>query len=104
MNFMLDWPELVALIFLIIGLVFALTANNAIVLYVVCFIMGLIFGRMWYRFKLNSAIPLFILIMGLFLGLALGGIWANLRIITLVLLAGWIAGYWLHAKKIVRSF
>lgn len=103
MDFMFDWPETVALLFLIIGFAFALFSGNVFVLYSVCFLMGLVFGRLWYRFRMSQCIPLFIVVMAFFLGFILGGIWANLRVIALLLLAGILAGYWLHSKKIIRS-
>jgi len=103
MVFLLDWPETVGLLFLIIGFVLAIMSGNAVVLYITCFLMGLIFGRMWYKFRVSQCIPLFIVVMAFFLGFILGGIYANLRIIALLLLAGILVGYWLHAKKIIRS-
>ena len=103
MNLIFDWPETVGLLFLIIGLVLALFSGNAVVLYSVCFIMGLVFGRMWYKFRASHCIPLFLAVMAFFLGFILGGIWAHLRIIALALLAGILLGYWLHEKKIIRT-
>jgi hypothetical protein len=41
--------------------------------------------------------------MAFFLGFLLGGIWANIRIISFIMLAGILAGYYLHAKKIIRT-
>ena len=101
---MLDWPEMVATVALIIGFAFALFSGNALTLYLICFLAGLLFGRLWFKVRMSHCIPLFLVIMAFFLGFILGGIWANLRIIAIVLLAGILAGYWLHAKKIIRSF
>ncbi len=103
-NVMLDWPELLATIVLIIGFAFALFSGNAVTLYLICFLTGLLFGRLWFKVRMSHCIPLFLTIMAFFLGFILGGIWANLRIIAIVLLAGILIGYWLHAKKIIRSF
>jgi membrane-associated HD superfamily phosphohydrolase len=100
----LDWPELVATVVLIIGFAFALFSGNAAILYLVCFLTGLFFGRLWHKVKMSHSVPLFLAIMAFFLGFILGGIWANIRIITITLLAGILAGYWLHEKKIIRSF
>ncbi len=103
MNVMFDWPESVAFLFLIIGVVMALFSGNIYILYTVCFLVGLVFGRVWYRLRMSECIPLFLAIMAFFLGFILGGIFANLRIIALVLIAGILVGYWLHEKKIIRS-
>ena len=102
-NLMLDWPEIAALFFLIIGFFTALFSGNAITLYSVCFLTGLLFGRVWYKYRKKESIPVFLFIVALFLGFVLGAIWANLRLISLMLLAGILIGYWLHAKKIIRT-
>jgi hypothetical protein len=102
-NLLLDWPELIAFAFLIIGLIMAIFSGNTLILYTVCFLMGLFFGRMWYKLRKSESIALFLIIMAFFLGFLLGGIWANIRAIALVLLAGILAGYYLHAKKIIRT-
>lgn len=99
-----DWPELTAIVVLIIGFAFALFSRNSVTLYLVCFFTGLLFGRLWFKVRMSHCIPLFLAIMAFFLGFILGGIWANLRIIAIVLLAGILIGYWLHEKKIIRSF
>ena len=101
---LLDWPEMAATFALVIGFLFALASGNAIILYLVCFLMGLLFGRLWFKVKMSHCVPLFLAIMTFFLGFILGGFWANLRIIAIALLAGILLGYWLHEKKIIRSF
>ena len=100
---MFDWPEMLSLLFLLGGFLMAIFSGNPMVLYTVCFLTGLLFGRTWYKFKLSHCIPVFLVIMSFFLGFLLGGIFANLRIIALALLAGILIGYWLHAKKIIRT-
>lgn len=102
-NLLLDWPELIAFAFLIIGLAMAIFSGNTLILYTVCFLMGLFFGRMWYKLRKSETIALFLIIMAFFLGFLLGGIWANIRIISFILLAGILAGYYLHSKKIIRT-
>ena len=100
---MFDWPEILSLLVLIIGFLMAVFSGNATVLYSVCFLTGLLFGRVWYKFKLSHVNPAFLLIMAFFLGFILGGIFYNLRIIALLLLAGILIRYWLHAKKLIRT-
>jgi 4-hydroxybenzoate polyprenyltransferase len=100
---MFDWPEMLSLLFLVGGFFMAIFSDNAMALYTVCFLTGLLFGRVWYKFKLSHCIPVFLVIMSFFLGFILGGIFANLRIIALALLAGILIGYWLHSRKIIRT-
>ena len=103
MDLMLDWTEVVALSVLIVGFGMALIAANALTVYAVCFLMGLLFGRIWYRFRLSNCMPLFFAVMAFFLGFILGGMYANMRVIALLLLAGMLSSYWLHTKKIIRT-
>ncbi|MEM3154711.1 MAG: hypothetical protein QW165_04060 [Candidatus Woesearchaeota archaeon] len=100
---MFDWPEMIALIFLVSGFIAAVFSGSAAALYTVSFLAGLLFGRVWYKYRLSHCIPVFLIIMAFFLGFILGGILYNLRIIALTLLAGILIGYWLHAKKIIRT-
>lgn len=103
MDMRFEWPETVAFLFLFIGFVTALFARNAYILYAVCFLIGLLFGRIWWRFKGANAIPVFYAIMTFFLGFILGAIYQNLRIVSILLLGGILVGYWLHEKKIITS-
>ena len=100
---LLDWPETFALTFLIVGFFMAIFSGSTTVLYIVCFLMGLVFGKVWYRFRMSNCIPLFMAIMTFFLGFILGGFFANLRVIALLMLAGILIGYWIHEKKIIRT-
>ncbi len=103
MNFQFDWPELLAAIFAIIGLTFALFSGNTMILYAVCLLTGLMLGRLWYKFRMSHCVPLFFIVMGFFLGFILGGIFANIRIIAILLLSGILIGYWIHEKKLIRT-
>jgi len=103
MGLMLDWTEVVTLMLLVIGFSMALVGQSVLILYAVCFLMGLLFGRIWYKFRLSNCMPLFFAIMAFFLGFILGGMYASMRIIALLLLAGMLSGYWLHVKKIIRT-
>ena len=100
---MFDWPEMLSLLFLVGGFFMAIFSGNPTILYTVCFLTELLFGRVWYKFKLSHCIPVFLVIMSFFLGFILGGIFANLKIIALLLLAGILIGYWLHAKRVIRT-
>jgi len=99
----LGWPEVVAFILMIVGFFFAIFAQNMIIAYIVVFLMGLLFGRVWYRYSRSSRIPLFLSIMFFLLGFMLGTLFANLQIIVLLMLAGTVIGYWLHEKGIIHS-
>ena len=42
-DMMFDWPEIIALLVLIIGFIMGIAAQNLVAIYSTCFIAGLIF-------------------------------------------------------------
>jgi len=99
----MDWPEIIAFIFMIVGFFLAIFADSMIIAYIVVFLMGLLFGRIWYRYKRSSRVPLFLSIVFFLLGFMVGTLFAKLQIIVLLMLAGTVIGYWLHEKGIIHS-
>lgn len=102
-NMLLDWPEVLALLFLTAGFAMALASGNTIAVYAIPALAGLFFGRLYYRFRKSENTALFLIMITFFLGFIVGGMWANLKAIALLLIAGIIAGYWVHAKKYLRT-
>ena len=102
-NLLLDWPEVLALIFLIIGFIMSITAGNTTAIYLIAVLAGLFFGRLYYRFKKSENIALFLIMITFFLGFIVGGIWSNLKAIALLLMAGIIIGYLVHEKKYLKT-
>jgi len=103
MNLTFDWPEWIAMIFLILGFAMALFSASPTILYTVCFLMGLVFGRIWYKREKKGKVPLFYSIMTFFIGFIVGALFANIRFIVFFLLAGILAGYWIHRKRIIHA-
>jgi len=99
----LDWAEQIGIVLAAVGFVMAIASQNSFILYSTVFLMGLFFGRIWYRRRSGFKASLFLIIMFFFLGFILGGIYANLQLITILLVLGIITSYWLHDKKIIRS-
>lgn len=96
MNLMFDWPELVALCFLFAGIFLALFSPDVYILYFVCFLMGLIFGRWWWKWQSTNRIPTALAVIGFLLGFILGSLYANLRLIVILVFAGVLIGYYVH--------
>lgn len=103
MEFPLDWPEFFAVIFMIVGFALALFSDNLVVAYIVVFLMGLLFGRTWYRGKKTNRIPLFLSIIFFLFGFMIGTLFSSVQVIVLLMLAGVLIGYWLHEKGIIHS-
>ncbi|HLF54759.1 MAG TPA: hypothetical protein VI612_03495 [Candidatus Nanoarchaeia archaeon] len=103
MELALDWPEFWAVVFMVVGFAFALFSDNLVVAYIVVFLMGLLFGRVWHRGKKTNRVPLFLSIIFFLLGFMIGSLFASLQVIVLLMLAGVVLGYWLHEKGIIHS-
>ncbi|HLC32472.1 MAG TPA: hypothetical protein VJJ82_01470 [Candidatus Nanoarchaeia archaeon] len=102
-DYLLDWPEFVACIFFFIGIVIALASGSYWVLYTCAFLMGLLFGRVWYRQRVSNKVPLvFAMILFLF-GMIIGSFFAWVRSVTILLFAGALIAYFLHKKGFVES-
>jgi hypothetical protein len=97
------WAELIALLFLIAGLFVSFMNTNPYILYFMCLIVGLILGRIYYRFKNRAIFTLVIITGGFFAGLLLSVVYADLKIVTISIALGGFLGYWLHEKGIIRS-
>ncbi|MBW3019261.1 hypothetical protein KY329_03695 [Candidatus Woesearchaeota archaeon] len=102
-NFQDDWPEFVALLFMVLGFVVAIMTDSTIAAYAVVFIMGLFFGRIWYRFEQSAKLPLILAILGCLLGIVLGLILHNLQLVLLLFVLGIIAGFWIHKRGWIQS-
>ena len=102
-DYLVDWPEAVAVVFFCIGLVIALLSRTFWVLYSVAFLLGLVFGRIWYRQRSSSKVPLIIVLALLFLGIIVGSFFAWVRPVTVLMLNGVLLAYWLHKKGFIES-
>ena len=99
-----DIPEIITIIAIILGFTIAIFTPNKILLYTLAFLSGLLFGKTWQKYQKSQCVPMFLIIIGFFLGFVIGGIYANIRIITLMLLAGILISYWIHEKKIIKKW
>lgn len=102
MNMLFDWPEVIALLFLISGFFLALFSANIYILYLVCFLMGLIFGRWWWKWQSRNRVPTFLAFAGFLLGFIAGSLFANLRLIILIAFAGIFVGYYVHKNNLLN--
>lgn len=102
-DFQDDWPEFVALLFMVVGFALSIMADSKPAAYSVVFILGLFFGRVWYRFEQASKLPLLIAILGCILGIVLGLILQNLQLVILLFVLGIISGFWIHKRGWIQS-
>ena len=71
--------------------------------YFVVALCGLVFGRVWYRFKHGFKFPWFLLIVGFLIGYLIGNIYGDAVTIIMLFLFGIVLSYQLHDKKTIRS-
>lgn len=93
-----DFGELLMALFLVIGLLVAFGTDSLFVTLSVVFLLGLIFGRLWFRQRSSFRVILSLVIMGLLLGLWFGDFLLNVEVITLFFFLGFSIGYYAHYK------
>lgn len=99
----LDWPELVSFVFLIIGFILALLSSTFAIAYVVVFLMGMFFGRLWVRCGESGVIPYTMAMIAVVLGFIMGVLLANLQMVILLFVGGILLGFWIHKRGWVKS-
>lgn len=97
-----NWPELLTFIFLIVGFILAATAKSAVVSYIIIFFCGAIGGRLWYQKRDDLKVPIVLILMGFFVGFAIGNFYGSLIVTTLAYLFGIVVSYNLHARKTLQ--
>lgn len=99
----LDVPEVLAIIFLTGGFIVSLFTYSNHALVAVCFLAGMLFGRIIYRYKHRNKTPIIIAILAFFLGFLLGSITLSWHLMASSIFLGTFTSYWLHEKGIVSS-
>jgi len=102
-DFWFSWPEILALILLVIGFILAVSAGSAVITYIVVFFSGLYFGRLWYAYYNSIRTPWFIIIFCFLIGYLLGSFYGSFRVIIVLFILGIFIGFYLHQKKIVKT-
>ena len=102
MDMLFDWPEIIALFFLIFGFMFAVFSASLLTACIVCFLMGLIFGRVWYKRLKKGNIPVFLTIMTFLIGFIVGNAFRQTRLVVVFFFVGIFAGYWVSKKKFLK--
>jgi len=97
-----DWVEVVALLVLIGGFILSAFADSLAIKLILIFIVGIMFGRVWFLFKKRGKLALSSLIAGFLLGFLVGNLLDNIGEIVLVFFAGLFVGYYIHKKKLIK--
>jgi hypothetical protein len=103
----MHWAEQLAVVLLLLGFFFQLTTIGSTVLsYIVIFLWGMMFGRMWYKLRKSNRFPLFMIMVAFLVGYIVAalitgyGYWLWLIVSFIV---GTIASQRLHSKRLIRG-
>jgi len=103
----LRWPEFVWICLLIIGFILSLsTIGSAMMYYIVAFLSGMFFGRLWFKTRRTMQFKYLMMIVFFMLGFILGNYfkgYGNPEITILVLFLGIVLGYQLSAKGVMSG-
>ena len=103
LNWYDHWAEYLAFIALVVAFIIGITILNVFLSYVTSFLMGLMVGRVWFRYKRHLKFTWFLVIMGFMLGYVIGTFYSDTRIIIALFVLGWVIGYVLHDRAIIKS-
>ncbi|MDP7323242.1 MAG: hypothetical protein QF632_00615 [Candidatus Woesearchaeota archaeon] len=105
-NFLLEWPEAIAFLVLVIGFIVSLTSTSAVVSYIIIFLSGMLFGKLWYRTKKSGHFKFFLIIFGFLVGFLIGSSlvqYGNRGVMVFLFGFGWLTTYYLHSKGLLFS-
>jgi len=96
-----DWPELVAVIVLVISFVLSMLTRYSVTNYVVVFLGGGIFGHMYFRQREYFKNEVIILAIGFFIGYVLGNFYNNVGASLVLFACGAGGSYYIHKNKYI---
>jgi len=96
LDYPFEWPEMIGFGLLIIGLLISLSLGSTFLTYIVSFLFGLFFGRVWYQRRKDRKIPYFIIIIGFVIGYVAGSYYGNKLVTIIVFLLGGAISYYIH--------
>ena len=98
-----NWPEIIGTFVLIVGFVLTIVLPSAILIYTVVILIGLLFGRIWFRQKGGLKFPLFVIMMALLLGIMLGAKYGDKTLVVIFFFFSMAFSYYLHDQKLIKS-
>jgi len=97
------WAELFAIALLVVGFIFSFTTiGSSFVSYIVVFLWGMMFGRLWYKLRKSFRFPWLLIIIGFLVGYVLASMihdYGKPFLLVLFYFIGMVISYQLHATK-----
>lgn len=100
-SFFENWPEYLAFALLIVGFIVAWWSGSAFLNYLIMFMSGILFGRMWWQKQDEMKFPLFLITTGYIIGFLLGSFYGNKSVIFGSFVIGFILSQQLHKNKVI---
>ncbi len=97
------WGEIVGVFAFVIAIMVTLSTANTWAVYGTGLILGLMLGRLWFRYRKNLKTPAVLIISGAVLGLMLGSLLGNLYNVLLSVVVGIGIGYLVHQQRWIES-
>lgn len=97
--FWLQWPELIFLVLMVVGVAVSFSIQNPYIGYAVIFASGLMAGKLYFSKQGKQPLfPFFLISIGFLVGFVIGSVRFNRRIIILLFVLGYLAGYYIHKE------
>ena len=96
------WVEYVAFMLMLIGFVLAIYSGSAVITYLVSFLSGMFFGRIWFLIRKKEKFPYIIMISFFLIGFVLGSFYGEKMLIIIFYILGSILSYYISFKKWIR--
>ncbi len=100
-----NWVEYFAILLALLGFLIAvLSYPSPFLTYSIFFICGMLGGKLWWRTRHNLRFSWAIVLIGFIIGYLLGSPRGKWWIMLIIFFAGMASVYYLHDKKIIKSF
>ena len=102
-NFQKNWPEILFLVLLIVGVVFSLAAPSAVLSYLIVFCAGMMGGRLIYLNKTDMIFPYVLILVGFLIGYLIGARYGSWLVTVVLFMLGSIFSYYLHDGEHIKG-
>jgi hypothetical protein len=100
-------PEIVALIFLVLGFFFAIsTFTSKFLAFIIIFLWGCVFGRIWFNLDEDTILPWILITFGFYLGFILASFflgYGSYILLTIFFYSGMLISYYVHKNEYIKT-
>lgn len=95
------WVEILFALVFILGFIIAINFKNVFLVYLITFLIGMIYGRLFFYRKRNKhtySFPFYFILSGFFVGYLIGlGYGNKVVVVSLFIIGSWFS-YYIHKK------